>query len=326
MVNTKNLSTSGFAKNRLLTKMAQATLGKTTVFTETETRLGQLLLLTGLVSAKHLNTSLQTAETVRLPLGVVLLMNEAVDPRSIDRAIHVQQLIHKGLPPSIARMVLRYATAANVTAEEAIEDFSLDDESTALDCWMAHLVIECEMFSKEELDEIKGAARKENRSWIFYAAEQEILSLNLISCAMHSVVLMDLGLMSHCDVVSLFKAVKSNTHAMSVLLRIYVPDHKGESRSMNVLALLLGAGLVSERTALDILSCSYRCKKSIVALLEDYEILSEQQLDHAFTLMRMITSKGLTQVSAIMNLKSARESQSITADKMLLARWQTVCA
>ncbi|MBX9669268.1 MAG: hypothetical protein K2X93_16705 [Candidatus Obscuribacterales bacterium] len=322
MKTNTRLGSARALRETFLSKMAQVVAHNSPSMTDEEARLGQLLVGTGNLTDKALAASLDIARTVRLPLGVVLLMNGLVNPETIDRAIQLQQLIHRGLSPSIARIIMRYATIADVTTDEALEDFSMDPEMSALDCWLIQVITACDILTFEQVEDIDRRATSANSSWARYAAEQNIVSIDVLSAAMHAVVLMDLNHLSYGDAVALVRAVSTKASAMQVLLRVHMPKHTFDASTLNLPALLYAAEVISERNALDLLSLSYKQRTNPVALIEQNYLLSDNQFELAVNITSLL-NKGLAPSSAIAKLKS---HEMRCPERSMLAKWQVACA
>lgn len=318
MMLNSNLSSAKALRETFLNKMAQVVASAAPSMTDEETRLGQLLVSTGNLSEATLQKSLELANSVKLPLGVVLLMNGMIRPETIDRAVHLQSMIHRGLPPSFARIIMRYASVADVTADEALQDFSMDNEKSALDCWLAQVVMAADILTFEQIDDIRMRARKADVSWARYATEQGIISIAVLSAAMHAVVLMDLNELSYGDAVALVRAVASKPSAMSVLLRVHVPKHNFDAATINLPALLYASDVVSERDALDLLSLSHKRKCDPFELIYTNGLLSSIQYDLAVAVSEMI-NKGLPLRAAMARMKA---SDTRTLERDMRAKWQ----
>jgi hypothetical protein len=317
-----NLSTARALRETFLNKMAMVVAHAAPAMTDEEARLGQLLLSTGNLSRKALDASLELARTVRLPLGVVLLMNGLVSPETIDRAINLQSMIHRGLPPSIARIILRYASIADVTTEEALQDFSMDNERGALDCWLAQVVTACGLLTFEQIDDIRTRARGADMSWARYATENGILTINVLSAAMHAVVLMDINQLSYNDAVALVKAVAAKPTAMPILLRVHIPKHSFDASTINLAALLYASDVLSERNALDLLSLAYRNRVNMFDLIDQHDLLSDAQFDLALSVSTML-NKGLPMRTAIAKLKA---NEVRCPEREVISKWQMAVA
>lgn len=318
MMLNSNLSSAKALRETFLNKMAQVVASAVPSMTDDETRIGQLLVSTGNLSEASLQKGLELAASVRLPLGVVLLMNGMIRPETIDRAIHLQSMIHRGLPPSFARIIMRYASVADVSADEALQDFSMDNEKSALDCWLAQVVMAADLLTFEQIDDIRIRARKAEMSWARYATEQGILSIAVLSAAMHAVVLMDLNEVSYGDAVALVRAVSSKASAMPVLLRVHVPKHVFDASTINLCALLYASDVISERNALDLLSLSYKNKVNPFALIDQNNLLSDNQFNLAVNVCELL-GKGLSLPAAMARLKS---SDTRTHERDMRAKWQ----
>jgi len=298
--------------------MAQVVASASPSMTDEESRLGQLLVSTGNLSEKSLQRSLEISRSVRLPLGVVLLMNGMIRPESIDRAVHLQSMIHRGLPPSFARIFMRYASVADITADEALQDFSMENEKSALDCWLAQVVMAADLLTFEQIDDIRMRARKADMSWARYATEQGIITIEVLSAAMHAVVLMDINELSYVDAVALVRAVASKPSVMSVLLRVHVPKHVFDAATINLPALLYAADALSERNALDLLSLSYKQKINPFELIAKNNLLSDVQYDLAVSVSELL-GKGLSMRAAMERLKT---SDTRSQERDMRAKWQ----
>lgn len=243
--------------------------------TDSEAKLGRLLISAGLVTERKLAANLTYAKSVKLPLGVVLLLSGTVNSKAIEKAIAVQQLIRNGLPPSLGRMVLRYAIAADVATHEAMEAFSLVDEASALDCWLTEIVSTAEILSEFQLKDLKERVKNSKATWIHVAAEHNVISLDVLAAAMHALVLLDQGYMSFSDVVKLMQAVNENPGHLLVLLSDRVPRHRFDANTVSLPAQLYKAGAISERNALDLISLSYQRRVDPISLIEQHALLSD---------------------------------------------------
>jgi len=316
------MNTERALRETFLNKMAQVVAHAAPSMTDEEARLGQLLVSTGNLSEKALSTSLEVARAVRLPLGVVLLMNGLVTPETIDRAINLQSMIHRGLPPAFARIILRYASVADVTTEEALQDFAMENEKSALDCWLAQVVSACDLLTFEQINDISLRARHEGISWARYATENAIISVDVLSAAMHAVVLMDLNELSYADAVSMVRTVASKSSALPVLLRVHVPKHSFDAATINLPALLYAADAMNERTALDLLSLAYRNRANVFDLIDRNNLLSDIQFDLAMSISTML-AKGLPLRAAMGKLKA---TEMRCPERSMLAKWQMAAA
>lgn len=318
MMLNSNLSSAKALRETFLNKMAQVVASAAPSMTDEETRLGQLLVSTGNLTESELEKSLEMAATVRLPLGVVLLMNGMIKPETIDRAIHLQAMIHRGLPPMFARIVMRYASVADVSADEALQDFSMDNHKSALDCWLAQVVTAADILTFEQIEDISVRARKADMSWAKYATDLGILSISVLSAAMHAVVLMDLNEVSYSDAVALVRAVASKESAMPVLLRVHVPKHVFDGGTIHLCALLYATEQISERNALDLLSLAYKNKVNPFKLIDQNSLLSHSQYDLAVGVSALL-GRGLPLDSALARLK---HSDKRTQERDMRAKWQ----
>ena len=322
MMMNSNLSSAKALRETFLNKMAQTVASTAPSMTDEESRLGQLLVSTGNLSENNLVRSLEIARAVRLPLGVVLLMNGMIRPETIDRAVHLQTMIHRGLPPMFARIVMRYASVADVTADEALQDFSMDNEKSALDCWLAQVVMAADLLTFEQIDDIRMRARAANMSWARYATEQGILTLDVLSAAVHAVVLMDLNELSYGDAIALVRAVASKASAMAVLLRVHVPKHVFDAATIHLPALLFASEAISERNALDLLSLSYKNRTNPFELIDQNNLLSDIQFDLAVGISTLL-GKGLPLRAAMARMKT---TDTRVQERDMRAKWQVAVA
>lgn len=315
-----NLTKAKALRETFLYKMAAVVAQAAGSMTDEEARLGQLLVSTGNLSDKALTASLDVARSVRLPLGVVLLMNGLVKPETIDRAINLQAMIHRGLPPSIARIILRYASIADVSTDEALQDFAMDNETGALDCWLAQVVSACDILTDEQIEDVRVRASEAGLNWARYATETGIVSINVLSAAMHAVVLMDLNHVCYGDAVALVRAVATKASAMPVLLRVHMPKHVFDASTINLAALLYAADVISERNALDLLSLAYRNRINPFELIDQNDLLSDMQFDLAVSISGLI-SQGMPLRAAMAKLKAG---EMRCPERTMLAKWNMV--
>lgn len=76
-----------------------AVLGKSvtqTTAVNSSSRLGQLLLMAGLINEDELNDALRDHRKLRLPLGAMLVQTGAISPRELCRALETQSEIRSG--------------------------------------------------------------------------------------------------------------------------------------------------------------------------------------------------------------------------------------
>lgn len=262
------------------------------VITDSEAQLGQLLVRTGLLSEKALAACLSYASIIDVPLGAVLRLSRLVSDDDIDRAIYIQQEIRSGLSPTIARVVLRYASLVGVSAPEALRAFSMSDQISPLDCWLSLILPSSEILTESEFQDLRAKANAAKKNWFKYAVEHDIVSIDVLSAAMHAVVLLDHGHVAFDDAATLLRAVHENQGNLMVLLRGYTHRHCFDADTVNLVALLYMSGALSERNALDVLSVSYRSRINPVTLLKEHRLVSETQFHQALN-ASLLMKQGL---------------------------------
>lgn len=294
----------------------------TATITDSEAQLGQLLVNTGLLTESSLNACLTFARSFHQPLGAVLSLTNKVTTENVQRAVDVQTMIRNGLSPSFGRMVLRYANIMNLSAQEAFNEFELNQEISPLDCWLSQVIPSSNILSETVLQSLQRRAQQAQTSWMKYAVENEILGIEVLSAAMHAVVLMDQGHLEFGDAHALIRAVHANPDNLVVLLRAFYSKHSFDRDNVNLSALLYMAGTLTERNALDVLSLAYRQNVSPIDLIVEHDLLTDQQYRQALASTEMM-QQGMSLRWAIAKLKTRNTVADLENARQLR---QTHCA
>ncbi|MBX9670164.1 MAG: hypothetical protein K2X93_21365 [Candidatus Obscuribacterales bacterium] len=284
--------------------------------TDSEAKLGRLLVSTGLVSERKLAANLTYAKSVKLPLGVVLLLSGTVNSKAIDKAIEIQQLIRNGLPPSVGRMVLRYAISTNVSTHEAMEAFALVNETSALDCWLTEILSTAEVLHEFQIDELKEKASNTKTTWIHVAVEHNVITLDVLAAAMHALVLLDQGYMTFSEVIELMQAVNRKPGHLLVFLSDRVRKHQFDARTVNLPARLYASYTITERNVLDLISLAYQKKVDSVSWKEN--VLVSQTTEKAIDFNELL-SNSLSRGWASAKIKVADKLSSVNDSRHIAA-------
>ncbi|MBX9694708.1 MAG: hypothetical protein K2Z81_20140, partial [Cyanobacteria bacterium] len=291
---------------------------KPTSLTESEEKLGQLMVSTGLVSEDVLQECLSIATQNSTPIGLVLSLEGGIKAEDVARAVCIQGLVQRGLSLTMGRIVLRYSVVADVTVEEALKAFSLDSDSDGLDGWLLEMLDSCNLLSKYEQDQSQSAAREQNTSWARYLAENALISVEILSAAMHGLVLMDLGSVSYEDAVLLVRAAATKGSALPMILRLHSSQHCFNSQTVNLPAMFYASATISERQALDLISVTYKSKVDPLELVASRGLVSEKQVELALDLQFNINLQLVAQSTVIAKLRAAnpRVSRAVPATSL----------
>lgn len=274
MLNTNQIGAKKTLGETFLKKMSRVADQASRSLSEDQTRIGQLLVDTGAIGRQALEHNLGVAWSSSQLIGTVLTSRGLVDEACIDRAVRTQAMIKSGLSPMVGRMILRYANMANMTADEAMEAFSIESEEQALDSWLYELLSNCENYWQDLLNESKAAAKKSNVSWSRYCVRNGVITLNILAAAMHTLALVDLGRMSFDDAVALVRAVSTRSGAWPVLLRCHIQQQANDLEWINLPATLYVRESLSERTALDLICLSHKNNTDARTLIAKHDLLS----------------------------------------------------
>ncbi len=273
-------------------------------FRESEEKLGQLLVSTGLVSNDVLDECLTIAHRNATPIGIVLSIEAGISAEDVARALCIQRLIQGGLSLTMGRIIMRYSSAADVSVADAVEAFSLGSDTEGLDSWLIEMLDSCNLLSREEQERTQTDAIEQDTSWARHLVENEVISLDVLSAAMHSIVLMDLGYMTYDDATSLVRTVATKGSALPFILRLHAPKHRFDAKTVNIPAMFYASETFDERQALDLLSESYKSKIDPLELIARLGILSEKQVEMVFDLHFQIALQLVAQSTAISKLRS----------------------
>lgn len=272
-------------------------------------RLGEIFLEAGIISPQVLEQGLLIAKRASMPLGRVLVMSGHVSDLDVDCALVTQVSIRDGaIDLRVAKELLRFAHVHQVTIDEAYRLNGIGRGVGPLSR-LGKLMMAAGIVDDAGLK----CAVKHSKS-TGYPLGRALVSLRLITeqtlshCLNLQILLRDKRI-SFLDAVRVLQSLQKSSQSLEAILRTCGVSSPVVSSPPRLGDLLVNSGLLSKADALIICELGTESDAAFGQLLVQYNLVTQQVLEAALEMQRMIALKTFSKARAyrLLNLVASME-------------------
>ena len=273
---------------------------------ENRYRLGELFLETGIVDVSAVSEGLSIAKRTSLPIGRVLVMTGWVDDHDIKCALEVQNLIREGtIDNSLAKDLLRFSHTNKVDISESfrLNGLSRSGESQTK---LGRLLMASGVVEEHQLAQGKREAERHSTTLGGALLLLRFITPKTLEGALNLQVMLRDNKVTFPEAISFCKEM----HERQVSLREVLGDNgkffRAQSAAPRLGEFLISAELVHPKEITIAAEISTEEDNNIGRVLLDRGQVSEQVLDAALKLQRMIQNRVITYRRAVKLIRLVR--------------------
>ena len=272
------------------------------------TRIGELLIKAGLISQHQLNDALVLSRKTKTPVGRILLMSGNLTARDLQTVLAAQAMIRaKKVAYKVAIQCIYTARQLSVPFEEALERQGWTDPSARDTIGeLAELLLEGEVLSEKQL---KAASERSKDTGVPIGRTLVLMGLvspSVMATALDAQVSLRRSTLSRAQAVLGIKIAFTRRVSLEqalVMEGIHQPKPESWLRLGELFAL---AGMLTESDNLWAVETSLEDGRPFGEILKDAGLVSERELEAALELQRLVCEKELTSEQASEVLKGVK--------------------
>jgi hypothetical protein len=273
------------------------------------TRIGELLIKAGLITQHQLNDGLVLSRKTKTPLGRILLMSGNLTSRDLQTVLAAQTMIRaKKVAYKVAIKCIYTARQLSVSFEEALERLGWTDPSERDTIGeLAELLLEGEVLSEKQL---KAASERSKDTGVPIGRTLVLMGLvspSVMATALDAQVSIRRNTLSREQAVLGIKIAFTRRVSLEqalVLEGIHQPKPESWLRLGELFAL---AGMLTESDNLWAVETSLEDGRPFGEILKDAGFVSERELQAALELQRLVCERELTSEQASEVLKGVKD-------------------
>jgi hypothetical protein len=275
------------------------------------TRIGELLIKVGFISQHQLNDALVLSRKTKTPVGRILLMSGNVSTRDLQSVLAAQAMIRaKRLAYKAAIQCIGAARQLAITFEEALERQGWTDPTQPESIGeLAELLLAAEVLSEKQL---RSASERSKDTGVPIGRTLVLMGLvspSVMATALDAQVSLRRNTLSQAHAVLGIKIACTRRLSLEQAL-VMEGIHQAKPESWLRLGELFAlAGMLTESDNLWAVETSLEDGRPFGEILKNAGLVSDRELEAALELQRLVCQKELTSEQASEILKGVKEYQ-----------------
>lgn len=278
-------------------------------------RLGDLLTRAGLLRAEDLREGMLIAKQQSLPVGRVLIMAEFISEPNLQAAVQAQSMLKDGvIDIDTALSALQISARGNLTLDEALNQCGWKDKSGSATNKLGGVLIEAGLITKEQLDQGLNQCQMSGLPLGRVLVAMGFMSESLLAAALNAQILIrdskiqrDLAIQGlracHDRQISIEQSLRD-----AGLLQMPVQD------TVRLGELFVMANLLNQENLMQAVELGLTESKPIGQVLVENQLITEQMLEDALSVQRLVT-EGKLKKDQCGEVLSTMGSQGITIEE-----------
>jgi len=277
-------------------------------------RLGDLLTRAGLLKPEDLREGMLIAKQQSLPVGRVLIMAEFISEPNLQAAVQAQSMLKDGLIDlDTALSALQISARGNITLDEALNQCGWKDKTNSTTNKLGGLLTEAGLISQEQLDQGLNQCQMSGLPLGRVVVAMGFMSEALLAAALNAQILIrdskiqrDLAIQGlracHERQISIEQSLRD-----AGILQLPVQD------TVRLGELFVMANLLNQDNLMQAVELGLTESKPIGQVLVEHKMVSEQLLEAALAVQRMV-AEGKLKKEQCGDVLATMNSQGLNVD------------
>ncbi len=255
-------------------------------------RLGDLLTRAGLLRPEDLREGMLIAKQQSLPVGRVLIMAEFITEPSLQAAVQAQSLLKDGvIDLESAMSALQVCAKENISLDDALGKQGWKDKTNAATNKLGGLLTEAGLISQEQLEQGLNQCQMSGLPLGRVLVAMGFMSEQLLAAALNAQILIRDNKIQRDLAIQGLRACRdrqiSIEQSLSGVLQMPIQD------TVRLGELFVLAGLLDQDNLMQAVELGLTESKPIGQVLVEHKMISEQLLEKALSVQKLVTAGTL---------------------------------
>jgi hypothetical protein len=278
-------------------------------------RLGDLLTRAGLLRPEDLREGMLIAKQQSLPVGRVLIMAEFITEPSLQAAVQAQSLLKDGvIDLESAMSALQLCAKENISLDDALAKQGWKDKNNAATNKLGGLLTEAGLISQEQLEQGLNQCQMSGLPLGRVLVAMGFMSEQLLAAALNAQILIRDNKIQRDLAIQGVRACRdrqiSIEQSLSGVLQMPIQD------TVRLGELFVLAGLLDQDNLMQAVELGLTETKPIGQVLVEHKMISEQLLEKALSVQKLVT-EGILKKEQCGEVLASVSGQGLTLEEAM---------
>ena len=262
-------------------------------------KLGELLIVAGLLKPEALAEAIRTASETSLPIGRVLIMAGSISEIALQAAIQAQSMLKdKRLEQSAAVAALKVIGVKNIPLEDALKQLQIEEKREVKTAKLGDLLITAELVSDDQLSEALRSSQETGLPLGRILVLTQAISEELLSAALTAQVLVRDEKITKEQAIEGLRSARRRRVSIEESLADHGYFRPPLKQNVKLGELFVLAELILESDLMTALEKGLVQQLPVGQILLQAKLSTQETLDTALSLQEMVANGTLNSLQA----------------------------